>query len=213
MAAFVAVPARAGTFNVADPAAALGGATFPAGSQEWVGNSVVLAPDIQIDTLFPRAQPDTRRTLEAVIDHSPTSGAAVPTGANTLSLAVTTSALKNLRVSFAPATASQGTATYYECDLDATQTVVSNCAALPATGGYSIDDVHGARVLRFTGQPPTPALTYNVVYTQIRWTEADPNSQWVYRAHEIKPDFNSRLSGSNRLNGKAWEAMKAKLGL
>lgn len=192
---------------------ALDNAVFPAGAEERVRTNLVLGQTILIDNLSTRAQPQSRNTLEAVIAYYPTSGAAAPTGANTLSLALTTSVLKNLRVSFAPGSATQGTATYYECDLDETQTVVSNCAALPATGGYSIDQVHGKRLLRFTGQPPTPALNYDVAYTEIRWNAADPNSQWVYRTHETKPHLNSRLSTTNRLNGTAWEAMKAKLGL
>ncbi len=210
MAGFVAD--RSAVFNVVNPAGALGSSSFPAGSEERAGTAVVLAPDIQIDNFFTRAQPDTRRTLEAVIDAYPTSGAASPTGGNSLSLAVTTSLLKNLRVSFAPTSPTQGTASYFECDLNAEQTVVSNCMA-STTGSYRIDDVNGARVLRFTGQPPTPAINFNVVYAQIRWTASDPNSQWVYRAHEIKSDFTSRRSTSTRLNSVAWTAMKAQLGL
>ncbi|WP_431777879.1 hypothetical protein [Ottowia caeni] len=73
--------------------------------------------------------------------------------------------------------------------------------------------MNGERLLRFTGQPPTPAINFNVVYTQIRWEANNPDSQWVYRAHELKADFNSRLSGTDRLNAVAWNAMKAKLGL
>lgn len=210
MADFVST--RLATFNVTNPAIALGGTSFPAGSEERVGSTVVLAPEVQIDNFFTRSQPGSRRTLEAVIAAFPTSGAASPTGGNTLSLAVTTSALRNLRVSFAPTSPAQGVAQYYECDLNPEQTVVSNCAA-SVTGTYSIDNVNGERLLRFTGQPPTPAINYNVVYTQIRWDANDPNTQWVYRAHELKPDFNSRLSANDRLNTVAWNAMKAKLGL
>ncbi|MBY4594442.1 hypothetical protein K3217_02660 [bacterium BD-1] len=210
MAGFVST--RSATFNVTDPAAALGSTAFPTGSEERLGSSVVLAPEVQIDNFFTRAQPASRRTLEAVIAAFPTSGAAAPAGGNTLSLAVTTSASRNLRVSFAPASPTQGVAQYYECDLNPEQTVVSNCAA-STTGGYSIGIVNGERLLRFTGQPPTPAINFNVVYTQIRWEANNPDSQWVYRAHELKADFNSRLSGTDRLNAVAWNAMKAKLGL
>ncbi|MBS0467018.1 MAG: hypothetical protein JSR14_07360 [Proteobacteria bacterium] len=124
-----------------------------------------------------------------------------------------TGPLKNLRASFTPTSATQGTATYYECDLNAAQTAVSNCAAIAAQGGYRIDQVNGARLLRFTGQPPTPAIKYNVAYAEVRWDAAAPSSQWVYRAHETKPDIGSRLATTNRLNGAAWAAMKAHLGL
>ena len=204
------------TINVGVPTAGLKGAlgttAFPAGSEELLRSSVVLGQTILIDNLGTRAQPQTRNTLEAVINHYPTSGAAAPAAANTLSLALTTSQLKNLRVSFAPSSATQGAAQYYECDLNADQTVVSDCAA-STTGAYSIDTVNGARVLRFTGQPATPAINYRVVYSEIRWVAGDPNSQWVYRAHETKPGLVSRQGASSRLNDAAWTAMKTQLGL
>ena len=91
--------------------------------------------------------------------------------------------------------------------------MVSNCTPIAAKGGYRIDQVNGARLLRFTGQPPTPAIKYNVAYAEIRWDAAAANTQWVYRAHETKPDIGSRLATTNRLNGAAWVAMKAQLGL
>ena len=190
---------------------ALGATVFPAGAEELVRSSVVLGQTILIDTLANRAQPQSRNTLEAVISHYPSSGAAAPTGANTLSLAVTTGLLKNLRVSFG-SNAPQGVAQYYECDLNAEQTVVSNCVRT-TTGAYSIETVHGARVLRFTGQPPTPFINYHVVYTEIRWVAGDPKSQWVYRAHETKPGLSARQGASHRLNDAAWTAMKARLGI
>ena len=190
---------------------ALGATVFPAGAEELVRSSVVLGQTILIDTLANRAQPQSRNTLEAVISHYPSSGAAAPTGANTLSLAVTTGLLKNLRVSFG-SNAPQGVAQYYECDLNAEQTVVSNCVR-STTGAYSIETVHGARVLRFTGQPPTPFINYHVVYTEIRWVAGDPKSQWVYRAHETKPGLSARQGASHRLNDAAWTAMKARLGI
>lgn len=41
-----------------NPGSALGSTVFPAGSQERVGNGMVLAPDITIDNFFTRAQPE-----------------------------------------------------------------------------------------------------------------------------------------------------------
>jgi hypothetical protein len=205
------------TINAGIPTAALtgklGAAAFPAGAEEWIRTNVELAPSITITSVWSRGLPQSRNTLEAVIAYYPTSGAASPTGANTLSLALTSSALKNLRVSFAPTDATQGTATYYECDLNEAQTVVSNCAAIAAKGSYSIDTINGARVLRFAGQPPTPALNYHVAYAEIQWTAGDPSSRWVYRAHEVKPSLSARQSTTNRLNETAWAAMKVQLGL
>lgn len=90
--------------------------------------------------------------------------------------------------------------------------MVSNCVRT-TTGAYSIETVHGARVLRFTGQPPTPFINYHVVYTEIRWVAGDPKSQWVYRAHETKPGLSARQGASHRLNDAAWTAMKARLGI
>lgn len=91
--------------------------------------------------------------------------------------------------------------------------MVSNCAAIAAKGSYSIDTINGARVLRFAGQPPTPALNYHVAYAEIQWTAGDPSSRWVYRAHEVKPSLSTRQSTTNRLNETAWAAMKVQLGL
>lgn len=102
-------------------------------------------------------------------------------------------------------------AQYYVCDLSADGTTASNRAAA-SQGSYAVGAVNGAPILSFTGQPAT-AQVFDVVYTQIRWNAADPTSQWVYRAHAIKPDFNSRLTSSDRLNATAWAAMKTKLGL
>ncbi|MEB2349265.1 MAG: hypothetical protein OZ923_11725 [Comamonadaceae bacterium] len=205
MAAYVADGSRAGTYSGAGLGAALNAATFPGGTNELLRTSVVLSYDITIDNFATRSLPnDTRGTLDAVVAYYATSGAAVPTGSNTLSLGVTTGPLRNLRVSFGDG----HVATYYECDLNEEQTVVSNCAAA-ATGTYSIDMVNGEQVMRFAGKPATPAMTYDVVYTMATW----PTGTWVYRAHEIKPDFNSRLSTTSRLNATGWDAIKAQLGL
>ena len=192
---------------------ALGNAAFPSDATESLRTNLTLGQVITIDNVFTRGVAQSRNTLEAVIDYYPSSGAASPTSANTLSLALSSSALRNLRVSFAPTSATQGTATYYECDLNADQSVASNCAALAAKGSYRIETLNGARLLRFAGQPPTPALNYEVLYAQIRWTANDPSTQWVYRTHQTKPALSVRLSSNRRLNGAAWNAMKTQLGL
>ena len=189
--------------------AALGSVVFPAGAQEALRTNIVVGQTVMIDSLGSRGT--GHRSLDALIDAYPTSGAASPTGANTRTLGTTTSALKNLRVSFAPSSATQGTATYYECDLNEAQTVASNCAALAGTGTYSIDEVNGERLLRFAGKPPQPTMTaYDIVYTEINWGDGN---QWTYRAHQTKPNLGARVSATNRLNGTAWAAMKTQLGL
>lgn len=63
--------------------------------------------------------------------------------------------LKNLRVAFTGINSlNSGTVQLYECDLNAAQTVASNCAATQ-TGTYDIATVSGARVMRFAGFTPT----------------------------------------------------------
>ena len=52
-------------------------------------------------------------------------------------------------------------------------------------------------------------MTYEIVYAQVTW----PSGMWVFRAHEVKSDFSSRLSNTDRVNATAWDAMKAQLGL
>ncbi len=185
---------------------ALGSVQFPADSEEQVRTNVVLSDDVTIDNFWTRALPDDRRTLEDVIAKYPAAGVTLPSPAGSLSLGVSSSALRNLRVAFTGA----GTVQFYECDLNAGGTVASNCATA-TTGTYAIETVHGERLLRFAGQPATPAVNYDVVYAQVDWGGAD--NQWVYRAHAIKGGFNGRLSSSNRLNQSAWAAMKAQLGL
>ena len=54
-------------------------------------------------------------------------------------------------------------------------------------------------------------MTFNVAYSEIDWGGA--NNRWVYRVHELKSTQRVRVSSTNRLNGSAWAAMKAQLGL
>ena len=189
---------------------ALGNAKFPAGAEEQVRTNLVLSSDITIDNVWTRGLPQDRNTLETVVARYPASAVALPGPGGSLSMGITTGALRNLRVAFGAATsATAGAAQFYECDLNADQSVASNCAAT-ATGTYAMETVNGQRILRFAGQPATPAVNYDVVYAQVDW---GGGNQWVYRAHAIKPSLQARMSTASRLNGAAWGAMKAQLGL
>ena len=189
---------------------ALGNAKFPAGAEEQVRTNLVLSSDITIDNVWTRGLPQDRNTLETVVARYPASAVALPGPGGSLSMGITTGALRNLRVAFGAATsATAGAAQFYECDLNADQSVASNCAAT-ATGTYAMETVNGQRILRFSGQPATPAVNYDVVYAQVDW---GGGNQWVYRAHAIKPSLQARMSTASRLNGAAWGAMKAQLGL
>ena len=189
---------------------ALGNAKFPAGAEEQVRTNLVLSSDITIDNTWTRGLPQDRNTLEAVVARYPASAVALPGPGGSLSMGITTGVLRNLRVAFGAATsATAGAAQFYECDLNADQSVASNCAAT-ATGTYAMETVNGQRILRFSGQPATPAVTYDVVYAQVDW---GGGNQWVYRAHAIKPGLQARTSTASRLNATAWGAMKAQLGL
>ena len=189
---------------------ALGNAKFPAGAEEQVRTNLVLSSDITIDNVWTRGLPQDRNTLETVVARYPASAVALPGPGGSLSMGITTGALRNLRVAFGAATsATAGAAQFYECDLNADQSVASNCAAT-ATGTYAMETVNGQRILRFAGQPATPAVNYDVVYAQVDW---GGGNQWVYRAHAIKPGLQARTSTASRLNCAAWGAMKAQLGL
>ena len=189
---------------------ALGNSKFPAGAEEQVRTNLVLSSDITIDNTWTRGLPQDRNTLETVVARYPASAVALPGPGGSLSMGITTGALRNLRVAFGAATsATAGAAQFYECDLNADQSVASNCAAT-ATGTYAMETVNGQRILRFAGQPATPAVNYDVVYAQVDW---GGGNQWVYRAHAIKPSLQARMSTASRLNGAAWGAMKAQLGL
>ena len=189
---------------------ALGNSKFPAGAEEQVRTNLVLSSDITIDNVWTRGLPQDRNTLETVVARYPASAVALPGPGGSLSMGITTGALRNLRVAFGAATsATAGAAQFYECDLNADQSVASNCAAT-ATGTYAMETVNGQRILRFSGQPATPAVNYDVVYAQVDW---GGGNQWVYRAHAIKPSLQARMSTASRLNGAAWGAMKAQLGL
>jgi hypothetical protein len=104
---------------------------------------------------------------------------------------------------------------FYECDLNAAQTVASNCATTQS-GTYKIETVNGVRVMRFAGHAET-TMTNTRLYVEVKasqQTNGVTTGDWVYQAREAKPGANAEnVSISNRLGAEAWQGMKTQLGI
>lgn len=199
--------------SVEQLSADLGSAMFPAGSRIHRRTTFALAPSILINSLTRDGRPQAEaQTLEQLIEAKPASGVTLPAGRGTLTLGLGSGNFKNLRVAFTGVTnAISGTVQYYECDLDTTLTVTSNCGTT-TTGTYSIATVNGARVMRFAGHGPT-SMTNERLYVEVQNAPAVADGKWVYQAREAKMDTTSALNVSKRLNATAWAAMRAQLKL
>jgi hypothetical protein len=196
--------------------AALGAEQFPAGSNLRPGLSLNLTQPIFINSINTDGRSQAEATsLEQLIAAKPAAGVVLATAAGSLSLGLSSGPLKNLRVAFTGTTsATSGTVQYYDCDLNAAQTVASNCTTTQP-GTYDIATINGARVMRFAGFTPT-------VMDHVRhFVEVKPGNQangviggdWVFVARQRKPDIDSNFSETKRLNGIGWTAMKSQLGL
>ena len=194
--------------------AALGSAAFPAGSATSAGTSLTLNQPVFIDRLnADGVSQAVATTLEQLIDARPASGVNLSTAAGSLSLGLSSSSSRNLRVAFTGTTsATAGTVQYYDCELNAN--LASNCTATQ-TGTYEITAVNGARVMRFAGHPTT--FTNNLQgYAEVKASNqanAVTSGDWVYRVRWLKPDTESNTTRNIQLNGTAWTAMKTQLGL
>ena len=197
--------------------AALGAAKFPAGSTLQPLFSVNATRPIFINSLNSDGRPQAEATtLEQLVAAKPASAVNLSTAVGTLSLGVTSSVARNLRVAFTGTTSpTQGTVQYYECDLNAAQTVASNCATL-ATGTYGIETMHGVRVMRFAGHPET-TMTNIRLYVEVKAAQQSngvTTGDWVYQARQNKPGVNAdNVTVANRLSTTGWQAMKTQLGL
>ena len=187
--------------------AALGTATFPAGSTTRVRTNVSLSQPIFINNTNSDYRPQAEATtLEQLIAAKPASGVNLATAAGSLSLGLSTSALRNLRVAFTGTTdATTGTVQFYDCDLNA-----ADCTATQP-GTYAISTVYGVRVMRFTGHAPTTFSSQENLYAELK--SASTGLDYVYRARQAKPTITASLGSNKRLNGTAWTAMKTQLGL
>jgi hypothetical protein len=191
---------------------ALGSATFPAGSASEIRVSHIVNTPIYVSNIFTDGvQRNVATTLEELIAARPASSVALPGGANSLSLGVLETADQNLRVAFTGVTSpTSGTVQFYRCDLNVAANTISNCAT-STTGTYSIETVNGSRVMRFAGHPATTASSTDNMYAE--FDNPGDNQQWIYRVRQNKPTQAILASSANRLNGTAWTAMKAQLGL
>ncbi|MFM2449044.1 MAG: hypothetical protein RIS44_1494 [Pseudomonadota bacterium] len=192
---------------------ALGGASFPADSSITRRFNLQLTRPIFINSINTDGRPQSEATtLEQLIAAKPASAVNLSTGGGTLSLGISSSNLRTQRVAFTGTTsATAGTVQFYDCDLNAAQTVVSNCTTT-TTGTYAISTVNGVRVMRFTGHPVT-TMNHVRLYVEVQNAPTVVSGNWVYQARELKPEVDFNLSTNNRLNETAWVAMKAQLGI
>lgn len=205
-----------GGLSTAGLLASLGAVQFPADSNLRPGLTLNLTQPIFINSINTDGRPQAEATsLAQLITAKPAVGVNLATAAGSLSLGLSSGPLKNLRVAFTSTTSdTTGTVQYYDCDLNTAGTVASNCAATE-TGTYTIAPVNEALVMSFAGF--TPTVMDNVRH----YVEVKADNQvngviggdWVFVARQRKPDVDSNLSASKRLNGTAWTAMKAQLGI
>ena len=190
---------------------AVGAATFPAGSQLRQRMGLNLSQPLVISNTNTDARPQKEATtLEALIAAKPASAVNLATSAGTLTLGLSTSALRTLRVAFTGTSSpTDGTVQFYDCDLNAAQTAVSNCSATN-TGTYHIDTVSGVRVMRFEGYAPTTGSSQINFYAEVKNTGS---GDYVYRVRQAKPALALATTAAFRLNSTAWAALKAQLGL
>ena len=187
--------------------AALGTATFRAGSTTRVRTNVSLNQPIFISNLNSDYRPQAEATtLVQLIAAKPASGVNLATAAGSLSLGLSTSDQLNLRVAFTGTTdATTGTVQFYDSDLNA-----ADCTATQP-GTYAISTVYGVRVMRFTGHAPTTFSNQETLYAELK--SASTGLDYVYRARQAKPTFTASFGSNKRLNGTAWTEMKKQLGL
>lgn len=195
--------------------AVLGSTIFPPGSALRHGpqlnlNRPVFVNNVNTDA---RVSTDEDVDLEMLIASYPTSAAnaALPGPGGSISLGLGTGTYRNLRVAFSSAPgAATGPVQFYECDLDPTLIVASNCTQTQA-GSYTIETIHGVRVMSFSGHAPT-VMDHERLFAEARHA-AFGDQDWVFLARRQKPYAEANGSFSIRLNGLGWQAMKTQLGL
>ena len=191
--------------------AAVGSTTFPTGSDTRLRSSVDLSQPIFINNTNNDARPQSEATtLDQLIVAKPAARVVLATSSGSLSLGVSTSNLRNLRVAFTGTTnPTSGTVQFYDCDLNAAGDVVSNCTATQ-TGTYNIETVNGVRIMRFAGHAAATASTQENLYAEVK---GSATGDYVFRARQAKPAQALATTDANRLNNVAWAALKSKLGI
>ena len=189
-----------GTIFGFDPAATLAdpNALFPAGSLLRVRTGLNLAQRYLVNN----ANTDNTgfATLEALIAARPASGVVLATGAGTSSLGLS-DPTHLLRVAFIDA----ATVQYYTCDSVSPYTTFSNCV-VGTTGAYRISVIDGARVIELD------AASYPATSVDNRRSFGEYAGS-VYMVRKVRPELVYNFSVARRLNGPAWDALKAQLGL
>ncbi|QLP99741.1 MAG: hypothetical protein HZY78_05405 [Burkholderiaceae bacterium] len=195
----------------------LGPAAFPAGSRStlrttWTLNQSVWINSANTDRVAYRGVPVP--TLENLVASFPASVVVTPDPAGTISLGLSTGLQRNLRVAFTgthTTPLSTGTVQFYDCELNAAQTVASNCATL-GPGTYSVEEQNGVRMLRVAGHPNT-IMNHVRLFVEVQNTPAVSSTNAVFIARQNKPDAASNTSATRRINATAWAAMRQALGL
>ncbi|KQR63273.1 hypothetical protein ASF94_01785 [Acidovorax sp. Leaf160] len=178
---------------------ALGTATFPAGSTLRTNVSAQLNWPIRINNTATDSLGNG--TLANLVATRTVAAANPATAAGTLPLGLVDST-HSLRAAFIDG----GTAQLYRCDATAPNyTDSSNCTPL-AQSAFTIQVIGGVNVLKFTAFPTT-TLDSTRGYAEYNGA--------VYQTRQQRPatDVNQVLSYAQRLNGTAWGALKAQLGL
>ena len=193
--------------------AALGAAVFPAGSAIDTRYTLNVNPGILINSVSGDDRPQSEaQSLEQLIATKSVSNVTLPAPSGSLTLGLGSGNFRNLRVAFTGATSDRtGTVQFYECDLDTTQSIATNCAATQ-TGTYAISTMNGVRVMRFAGHPLT-VMNHTRVYVEVQNAPGVAEGNWVYQARESKRDIATASALHQRLSATAWTAMKALLGL
>jgi hypothetical protein len=190
----------------------LGTATFPAGSRIHTRYNLSLDQPVLINSIAADSRPASETTLEQMITARPASAVVLSTGAGTLSLGISSGPARALRVAFTGTTSpTAGTVQFYECDLNSTQTVLSNCATTQ-TGTYAIATVHGVKVMRFAGHAAT-TMGHTRSYAEVANAPTIVSGSRVFQVRENKTDIDSNFTTSRRLNAAAWTALRAQAGI
>ena len=190
----------------------LGTATFPAGSRIHTRYNLSLDQPVLINSIAADSRPASETTLEQMITARPASAVVLSTGAGTLSLGISSGPARALRVAFTGTTSpTAGTVQFYECDLNSTQTVLSNCATTQ-TGTYAIATVHGVKVMRFAGHAVT-TMGHTRSYAEVANAPTIVSGSRVFQVRENKTDIDSNFTTSRRLNAAAWTALRAQVGI
>lgn len=193
--------------------AKLGASTFPAGARLQTRVSYGFSQPLFINSVSNDVLNPALTTLEQVVAGVTSSGVTLATGRGTLGLGLTTSNAKALRVAFTGTTSpTAGTVQFYECDLNAAQTAVSNCITTQ-TGTYSIVTVDGVRALRYAGHAET-IMNHTRLHAEVASIDGLPaTGPRVFVVRESKVATTLTPTQSKRLDATAWGAMRTALGL